>query len=173
MMHKRIFGPHIGAGTELLYRSQYSHRDDPLWITTRANPDPCVYWRWQGTTGLFFLLGKFKARPLQRCELSEALSPRPSLHRSQIPQKHAATCFVMMRKRIFGPHIGAGTELLYRSQYSHRDDPLWITTRTNPDPCVYWRWQGTTGLFFLLGKFKARPLQRCELSEALSLRRTL
>ena len=100
-----------------------------------------------------------------------SLEPRLFLHRSQLPQKHAATGFVMMDKRIFGPHIGAGTESLYRSQYRHRDDPLRITT--NSDPCFYWRWQGTTGLFFLLAEFTARYSQRCELSEALSLRPTL
>jgi len=98
------------------------------------------------------------------------LSPRPSLHRSQIPQKHAATGFVMRHMRIFGPHIGAGTESLYRSQYSHRDNPLWITRTINPDPCFYWRWQGTTGLFFLLAEFTARYSQCCEHSEALSLK---
>ena len=107
-----------------------------------------------------------ESRHSQRCEISEALSPRPSLLRSQIPQKHAATGFVMMHKRIFGPQIGAGTESLYRSQY--RDNPLWITT--NPDPCFYWRWQGTTGLFFLLAEFTARYSQCWELSETLSLK---
>ena len=39
----------------------------------------CFYWRWQGTTGLFFLLAEFTARPSHRCELSEALSLRPTL----------------------------------------------------------------------------------------------
>ena len=78
MMHKRIFGPQIGAGTESLYRSQYSHRDNPLWITT--NPDPCFYWRWQGTTGLFFLLAEFTARYSQCWELSETLSLKPQAY---------------------------------------------------------------------------------------------
>ena len=80
MMHKRIFGPHSGAGTESLYRSQYSHCNDPLWIIT--NPDPCFYWRWQGTTGLFFplaSLGTIYSSPLATLRAFWSLEPQAYL----------------------------------------------------------------------------------------------
>ena len=92
-----------------------------------------------------------------------SLEPQPFL--AQIPDSTEAC------SNWLDPHIGSGTESLYRSQYSHRDDPLWIAT--NPDPCFCWRWQRTTGLFFLLAEFTAPYLQCCQLSEALSLRLTL
>ena len=38
--------------------------------------------------------------------------------------RSTATCLLMMHKRFFGSCTCAGTESLYRSQYSHRDDPL-------------------------------------------------
>ena len=126
MMHKPIFGPHIGAGTESLYRSQYSHRENPLWITT--NPDPCFYWRWQGTTGLFLLLAEFTARYSQCWELSETLSLKPQAyliktHIAYIRQNTAKPQFVM-HKQVIRPHFAISTCCTVLS--SRGDDPSWI-----------------------------------------------
>ena len=64
------------------------------------------------------------------CELSEALSARPSLslrrtlQRPHMRQKHAAKPQVLMHKQIFRPHFAASTCCTVLS--SHCDDPSWI-----------------------------------------------
>ena len=88
-MHKRIFGPCIGAGTESLYRSQYSHCDDPLWTTT--NPDP-----WP-----FLPLGRIYSSPLATLRAFWSLEPQAyrvkTMHKQVIrPHFAVSTCCTLL-----------------------------------------------------------------------------
>ena len=81
----RLVRPQIGAGTESLYRSQCSHRDDPLWITT--NPHPCfILFLLKMTRNHwpFLPLGRIYSSPLASLRAFWSLEPQAYLVKTYI-----------------------------------------------------------------------------------------